>query len=608
MSITLTYNGYSNLKDVRFDGYNHEPVYAPDGISHETTKHTISGTALINSNVSDAAFQADLESARQRLTRPMGKLAIAINGVTLIDTTGDSSGIDEMNGPKAIFKITEILGSRTALVSFQIDWWEYEKLSSETKTDVLSHRWIQTWKYDEMGLATRTVAGTLRVRANADAPAGTAPAVGDPTGGNNPDYYRLVVVPDLPEGFRRVRQEFATDESGNQLIYTIEDREYPRGFPSHAKAGDANFVYRRSLDSSGILGRKTFTCELAGDKSTSAAKLLASAVNVSKNRINYAVTFGDIITDIRVEELNMFTENRIRFEVNAMGKGNANNPFDPPGTKMLTDIFKDLNLEPYSPPGPWGSALVASARRELWTVVGDNGELPRAEHEQLTIGTIENSYVLPQAQFEAAQAGLIPVGPAKPSDADNADTSNPYLDATIIERLEIDSGMGVVQSQSLAGADVPFQFRKPKVYLISEATIERAGIPPNRNMVGYPAGSVLEYDRFNVKQTRVDAQNKPVFTGRYERRLRLYDRNNEGDTAWKTLGDTGGTIGPITPGPGIFAVRFFWPPISGLLAPPDPKLKPLLTNVQSLPSTIDVAGTEWMPLYAIGPGDPPFKA
>ena len=209
----LTYNTFTGLDNVKIDEWRSVPIYEVDGISHATTEHRFSGTALISA-ATTILFEAKLAQARALLLRPRGNLVVTLGALNHINITAP----DDADGPLANFRSSEPVTSLCAIVTFDISYSKYELNAAENKGDVLAHRWTQEWEIGRDGMMRHLVAGSLRVLASAAATGGAAVNIG-----SNPDAYRQIVTPELPPGFRREFMRFAIDETGNRLRYTIED-------------------------------------------------------------------------------------------------------------------------------------------------------------------------------------------------------------------------------------------------------------------------------------------------------------------------------------------------------------------------------------------------
>ena len=121
----ITYNGFGTegatapfqWSHVHVNSQSSEPVYGDDGISVETVRHTINGTALISAN-SDAAFRLLLLNARECLTRPpVDGLANSLK--VFLDYSGDPvTGSQEITAGQ--FSFNDVAGIDTEVDSEQV--------------------------------------------------------------------------------------------------------------------------------------------------------------------------------------------------------------------------------------------------------------------------------------------------------------------------------------------------------------------------------------------------------------------------------------------------------------------------------------------------------
>lgn len=534
---TLVYNGFTGLQHVRISNYESEAKLADDGISHETTRHHVMGTALIAASTK-AAFILLLQQARRLLAAPRADFSYSINGTT-VQTI---SAPDDLEGPHAKFTINEIKGFLSALVTFDITYHLFE-VAAGGVNHVLSHRWVQTWGIENNGLGTHEVAGSLRVRANA--PGGSSGFALGP----NPDAYRNLVVPTLPPGFRRKKMQFATDPTGTMLVYTVSDEECAHKLPAPALDGDAHFRYKRGIDAGSILGLKTLDIELEGDRLTNPADLLASAMRCARNRIVFAGPNADQVLSIEIHEIEMFKRNRLRLVINARGAAavGENAVFNPPNFDLLQELASGPDISAYIPPNPYGAGLVRSVRRALYGPASVS--LPKAEWEAADdVPTTE--VTLPKDAVIAIEAGLIPAGQV--GEVSAAHLEYPYLHVDIRERWQVDNQVAVLAAQSIAGADVPYQVRKPIAQLLTEITVSRQGAPPTLPTIATPPGSVITHQQGAVNISDIDGNNNRRYTLHFTRTVRMLAVGN-------------GSF-PIDAG-----LLYFWP-INGRMARPfDPR-------------------------------------
>lgn len=583
---TIIYNGYTGLQHVTFDSYDMQPVFAEDGISQVTTKHELTGSAVIAEDT-DAAFTTELLEASQKLTKPMATLVINLiggggAGTELVNITPP----DDHGGPQARFRINKVIGCRAALVTFTVTWWKFEE-DGEDIQSVLSHRWTQQFVNDANDMVTHVVTGSLTVRASA-----TATPAGVVNVGNNPDAYRLAVVPLLPTGFRRESMEFATDETGNKLLYTVTSKQYARDLPAPARTGNASFSYRQAIDGggAGLLGMKVFEAEFVGSvryppQSASPgtqppnvhasqqilADLLVAAVRVSARFIKYTGIEGDLVRSIEVTVMDMFTDNRIRFRVTAQGTGGTGSGdgdgfsgvgiLSPPNVNLLQDFME--GIPGYQDTSPYGSALIRAVRRQLYTPT--TAIIPKAQTESMegAAGQIPTtSYVVPTNQLATIEKSIIPASETNPEGPTTEHRQYPYTWINCTDRIQVaDSGMRRIPAQSLNGNDRVMQVRKPLVYLIQEMELKRLNMRPDTSSHLPPAGAILREMDMPATTNSLDANANIEFTTTARRVWELVDIP-QGVAMWLTS---------VAPGSFGFEYRSFFPP-DGLIARPwDPR-------------------------------------
>jgi hypothetical protein len=431
----ITYNGFgSNVASaslqwthVNVTGMQSSPVFAEDSISIESTKHVITGTAMLSANT-DSAFATLLLNVRTRLSSqpiPTSGSASATAFYIYVDgedhaagagnatdnteiaaggfsRTGDSQGVDaacdtnqdgtgpgfekvvhyvgsgddDYGLPTCEYNINEIAGTRTAIVAFTITWHKIEPPNSSINYDVLSHVWSQSYDIGNSGYTTMTITGTLKTRffspvAGKNEPDGLPSESDSPFQGMNPDSYRYLVMPAIPVNFRLESMKWSTDKPGTTLSYTIVFKEHARALPGAALVGSGSFSYRRGLDAKAFMGIKTFEGELEGGPKSDPTELLSSLIRCAASRIYFGGGVGpgddvaiDMITSIEVTEKDIFSRKKISLRINAHGL-QTTDPTGDPGYNLLKPFVPE-SMNYNIPPPVWGSQLISSVKRQLW--------------------------------------------------------------------------------------------------------------------------------------------------------------------------------------------------------------------------------------------------
>lgn len=553
MATTLTYNSYANLASVKIVAYSDEPEMAEDGITVEMHHHTIAGTALITATA--ANFAAELENARARLLRPQGDLTVTIDGRTIFSPTAP----DQHGGPRGTFHIVEaaVYGNRAAVVTFRIEWWEIEPDGTDVlhSTGVLSHRWTQELKQDAIGHARLTVRGSLRVRGNASDTGSSEVGTG-----RNPDAYRLKVTPEIPGGFRMVDRTFAIDESGNRLMYEVVYQEFARNLPHPARVGNARFFYQRSLEGDSAAGIKTFECELESSRHFSTGALIDAAMKVAAKRIRFG---ADIILGFTLAEEDMFTSNKVRIQIRAIDKAGVDQ-FERllPTTVAIGDNFME-GIEGYRDLNVYGAAMIRAVRGNFFAPINASASatINKAEVEG-DLGDILSYVPTATYQFPSAVYDVVK-DPNLTGPVGGTNQNNGYIQVESVERIKTVTNFVVLSSQVLSAADVPFQIRKPEVYLESEITAVRRLVPPTRGLLATPHGSVILEQDVGMTDVEVGNDGSKVFTVKHRRLCRLLDIEMAG--GWGTLPNT------LVKAGGNY--RGWGPPNGALAVPYDPRVR-----------------------------------
>ena len=627
----ITYNGFGSAGStethhdwthVNVQSLKSTPVMSDDGISIETTKHSMVGTALI-SKATDAHFRLAILNARERLgahPRKGADTAVKIYLDSAVADTDVASGIssstqtdglqglageysggsehnvvtyygmdeDDYGLPTCDFSIEEVVGTMTAVVSFTISWHKYEPPAAGLTYDVLSHTWTQEYTIDEAGMTTLVVDGQLRTRNYVDG----RNSLSTTARGTNPDMWRTLVMPAVPDNFRVESMRWATDTTGSKLLYRISLKEYARPLPFPAKRGTGSFVYKRAVgDGFSLMGTKVFTGELEGDTNTDPRELLNSLIRIASSRIifggpatpggpNEPKSTPDRIMSITVGEEDIFTKKKIKLQIIAQGMqttspwGTVEAEGQGQGFNLLDPFFNHEELSLAERPNAYGSQMIASVKRQLF--------LP---WDPDTNAAWENERAFPQATWRPANewAGddvalvaddeIISDATAEATDGEHINapidetgqSKNPYAMVSGSEHVNVDNSIIVLSCQSLTAYDVPFQMGKPKVTIVSEYQFSRVGLPPKRIFISKPTNGIVLEEDFSVNRGDIDANNNRTYLGSYRRVVQLLD-NNDG------LGDFYHADINL-PGWGTVQMRAWWPKDNVLTMPADPRVE-----------------------------------
>ena len=580
MTIVLEFNDYTGISQIDIQSFQSEPVMAENETFATTIRHTLRGTGLISAT-SQSALNSQISLAREAFGRPLSsgnEFSLKDGAQTFIDVRGpgDPNGT-ESGSVRASIDLTEVANFLSAIVSFEIVW---EESAQSNAPHVIEHSFRQQHSISAEGHNRITVSGRIVVRKNS--PNSTTPSDGGANSGNNPDAYRLAFVPLLPDGFRRERMDFAVDEAGNKLAYTVEMIEAVNALPSPATAGRASFDYVKQLGSGAdLIGRKVFSIELTGSKNASPGDLLAQCVRVSSRYIIYTAVNGnaDLIQGIRVRQRDMFNENTMEYQVTALGTSSTG----PDGLTPINLPTITGNIMEGFDPGeltgdisPYGSALLRSAKFQLYDrfASGASADIQRAEVEDSQSGNqvVTSAVVIPTSEFDDVFANIAPggSGDGEATQVSNQHALYQFQEVKLKEEFQVKSNFCVLKSQSIGGVDIPYQVEKPDVYYVSEGTVSRLGFPPERQAYGVPANAIVVANDFSVSEPKYDTNGNPIYTAHFRRKAQLFDvgiNPNPGfNSGWGTASMPSGFAGQY---------RRWWPPIFGVFHPLNPKTSDL---------------------------------
>jgi hypothetical protein len=618
MSVTRIKYRNINLDQVRIEEYRIDNVSNPESPQSAILKHTIIGEALVY-NFDQPGSEGTSSSEKftdrliQVLNSPRGQLLVEIAEGASNATTyrlfnnyiGENIDVDEMHGPFFKANITQITGTNAIFVNFTI---EFAK-SSDSLNNIRSLLCLASFSIDEMGLTTIRKTGSIQLPSSASFIPGNlkiAPTPVDTVGspdhatfanrypggdgrrndviidflksnnitGDQPDYFRRLISGNLERGFRRIRQEYAVDESRTRLLFDITDKEFARGLPAPARVGDCQYSFERSLGENNAIGIKHFLASVKGDRNVTAGALLTLCIRLSQNRIDYK---NDLIVKVRVSENNMLTENSITYEVAAKATSSqaytAGSNGDQGGTAvpidnslLLSNILAPLSITqgtsngqpqefrffPSSQPDAYGSATVVRVVPGAYDHqnVTSNLNLPTT----LRLGE-ENPviYQFPNGVFDTALTdGLddginryikkgtaaVPTGPnmadvrkAGPQDPANPSPTNPAYVSKGGQRIEVRTGMIVVPSLCLHGGAAVFQMGGPTAVVTDYLDGSRKNDPPKRMLTDKPLTSAISSYGIAVSSGMPDANGNRVLNAAHDRVAIVYPPSDiiEGD-------------------------------------------------------------------------------
>lgn len=190
-----------------------------------------------------------------------------------------ASVADCSNGPKPIsVRIGKIIGGRALRVEFEIEI--HRKLCVNDSSDpmpaafltpsgslILNNRWSLTETKDDNWVTTKTIQGTLRVA----------------HGSLWAHFMRYFCIPPILDGYKRVRQEFATDATGLELRYRIEDRQHYAAAPWPVI--DWNGTHSESTTANGTLQAASVHLRVTGPMGVDKRQLIGVAGKMMTSRL-----------------------------------------------------------------------------------------------------------------------------------------------------------------------------------------------------------------------------------------------------------------------------------------------------------------------------------
>jgi len=587
----VTYNGVV-LEQVRVIEYSTDNGATADNPTVGPYTHVIRGEALVFNVAGEGNSNGNfILKLRGLLNQPRKPLEIKIISGNVADYLAQLTGADERGGPFFRANITEITGTSSLLVNFTAEWTQTVgqlgvpfNLTDPQPNLVRSFYTTAQFSVDQTGRTTIRKTGSLQLafvpyfgtnggsisarardRAGLDNSSAIAPyqagdairndivldfLISSGANMNHADYYRRIVAGNLYRGFRRVRQEYAIDESRTRLIFDITDEESFRGLPAPAKVADCNYAFRRALgDDGAAMGQKMFSAEIEGDKNVSPGALLTLAIRLSQNRIDYA---KDLITEIKVAEVGMLTRNAISFEVMALATSIQNyNPIEESATLvpdqkalLLKNILSPVELASgqifsfteAQMPDEYGASLIVRVTPGAYSPLDKNNSVPSLDPSTIQLKESNPAiYLFPDAVFDAyteQQLGQgdgifryikplayrVKSGPNKGdmNKASDTERSEPTMNPKNGAKYTVHTGIIECPSVSPNGETIIFQIGAPRVEQTRFSDGSRKNTPPENQIGDLPVNSQVSRRSVSVTSGQPDVNGNRVFSAGYD--------------------------------------------------------------------------------------------
>jgi len=229
---TLSY-GPVTLQIVKTLEFSAEPVSTEDQVDYVVTRNVVTVQAVfspaatvipnnpgdpppINLGVSVANLQDVLMRPRQQLTYRIG------NDIALAAPNPNGGGLstnppktDARWGPRPLFaRVLSVIGDKTAIVTFSVECW-----TAKGSNIILSNRWTMRQSLDEDFYTTITYQGRTKFRSSLLA-VGSFGNVGP-----QPDQFRSVLLPTVPDTFQRRALDVQITEDGLEMAWEVRDEE-----------------------------------------------------------------------------------------------------------------------------------------------------------------------------------------------------------------------------------------------------------------------------------------------------------------------------------------------------------------------------------------------
>lgn len=494
---TVVYNGVTLLY-VRTVSWLTETIYDDSGLVAVALKTTATFQGLVRGD-SAATFLTNWEAHRRSLMEPRQTLKISVikSGTETvfdtIDAAGSGSiGSDVDQGPKPIrAEFSEFYGTRAAECRWTVSW--TVPIRTNAAPVILSHRWKQTFNVDRRGFTTRVVNGTMTFSTQA--------TLDDL---NDPDSFRLHVMPDAIRGFAREDSQFVISDDNRTLVYQIVDVEKYRPPPGLAIEADGICSY--SFNAATV--SKAFTMTAVGGKYSTMADLVASCYAAMRTRISFIT---DTIMVIKLDE-SLF-EPKITLSILAQCPLNDTVSMFPDSLTAFAALSSKDTTQEYIQPSVYGGAIIKAAAQAIfaqWTE-GDYDHLDtrkaavmRADNvPDATSGSDLPAEIDQSITVRAATAPVVNVADLVKTlestvfTSSDQNTKNPYVVVNQSMRSNADSRL-VPMLPAMPDAEPEIhQMGSPFVVEHHEGTLIRIGVPPV-----IPEAQQLVYDPTDLSGPR----------------------------------------------------------------------------------------------------------
>lgn len=546
LTITANTGLTATLVNVFVDAYNCEPQYAGETTTVHSQRITVRGTAIVDAGQPNyLGFRTALRDGSGRCN----SIQLVAGGQTLVNALGGAAPNDVRGWPTVHVETTEIVGTNTALLRFEI---EHHQAFNESNT-VSSHRWRQTMTVDAAGKVSRSVNGTITVNRATTGSALTL-ATNAAWSGKQAwaDLFRNAIIPGVPgEGWRRESQEFAVDEAGTSMTYSFMDKRHTHDLPDGVLVGDVSCTYERGLTGLGSgTAIVTFTADLEGSPAlkgisgtTPNRKLVEAAVQLARTRIDLNMK-RTIVQRVRIEERELTTAYKIRFEMEAHVIANASDSSSTivPLAYEIGNEFTITRTEVREAPAYGAAQQIAGVPTQYGMIpayignivdgmstAGGSSAMPVASLFTITgansFGAVNVIVVSGAAGVTAMNAifeGRFQNDQEQPSnDSDGYTRMIPQASSFTVSKYE--SGLVKMSPMYVAEPELVFQTKKPVVHVKERTETVRMNQAPPKVLRPLPTDAILMGEDWRVAFGRFDAQGNRAFTGIFEREFALYD-------------------------------------------------------------------------------------
>lgn len=287
MATTVYYNDVT-LHNVVTRNWNEECVYDQSGTDLLSQKFSLTFEGIVHAATPGVAYIAEsrqgltpyetgvagMKAIRRLLEQPRGELLVDVNGTALLrcvattEATAFDPDRDVDNGPKPKGVTISRVVNDTYRVAFAVECCKVECTDGRPVGPVLNNRWSVSESMDADYFTERTISGRIRCSGTVDTAA-----------------FRPFCIPDLEDGFKREKIDYAVSANLLDADYSITDKQVHYSPPWPATKFE---ITHNEETGSGFEFFSDVSVNVEGHPGASKKDLISIAVMMAESRLQLA--------------------------------------------------------------------------------------------------------------------------------------------------------------------------------------------------------------------------------------------------------------------------------------------------------------------------------